>query len=107
MQIRQVVGIANRDDSLGGAVEFQPLRMQPVFLDHFQIELLRFLAVRVLGLSIDLLRNLKDHKKSKRKCDAPNRRNLLGEQIHNRGDQQDDERKRQAQGKIHAARRTV
>ena len=70
MQMRQVVGIADGDDFLLAAVESELLRDQLTLIDQFEVELLGLLAIGMLDVALDTLRDRKDHEESKREDDA-------------------------------------
>ena len=103
MQMREVVRIADRNQLLGGGEQAETDRIDLAFLDQLQIELLGLLAVGVRDLSVDLFRNLENHEQREREADARNGRDLLGEQVDDRGREQNRERQREAERKILAA----
>ena len=104
MQMREVVGIANRNELLGRGEEAEADRIDLALVDQLQVKLLRLLAVGVRGLTVDLLRDLEDHKQREREAHTRDRRDLLGEQVDDRSGEQNREREREAKREILAAR---
>src|SRR5208282_1274119 len=95
MQVCEIVRIANRDDSLHRGAEVEAMGMEAFFVDHLEIELFGLFAVRVLRLPVNPLRDFKYYEESERERDSGHRCNLLGEQIHHRGDEQHQEGERE------------
>ena len=103
MQMREIVGVADRNQFLMRREQAEANRIDLVFLDQFQIELLGLLAVGVRDLSVDLFRDLEHHEQRERETDARDGRDLLGEKVDDRGREQNYKRQREAQRKILAA----
>ncbi len=70
MQMREIVGVADRNQHLMRGDQPQPNRIDLIFADQLQIKLLGFLAVGMLGLAVDFLRNLENHEQREREADA-------------------------------------
>src|SRR5271156_1380688 len=104
MQMSKIVRIANRNQLLGGREQAETDGIDLALVDQLQIELLGFLAVGMLGLAVDLFRNLEDHEQREREADARDRCDLLGEQVDYRGREQNRKRQREAERKVLAPR---